>query len=211
MILNLLAQTYNSSYGAYNDSYSASTTGSDAAAGLAAITIIMIVLLIVAAFWIPMIIGMWKIFEKAGEKGWKALIPIYGSWVLFEVSGKPGYWALAGFIPFVGNILSIVASVVAMLQLAKNFGKDNTFAILWLIIFPFVGLIRLGFGNAQYLGPNVSDAGTTTPGPTPLATPSATDNTNVNSPQEIIQASAPSPVAPQNTSPPQPPAPTNPV
>ncbi len=29
------------------------------------------------AIWIVTIVGLWKIFEKAGKPGWGALIPIY--------------------------------------------------------------------------------------------------------------------------------------
>ena len=32
-------------------------------------------------------IGMWKCFEKAGEKGWKAIIPFYNYAILYKISG----------------------------------------------------------------------------------------------------------------------------
>lgn len=31
------------------------------------------------------IIGWWKVFEKAGEKGWKSLIPIYNLYISFKI------------------------------------------------------------------------------------------------------------------------------
>lgn len=46
-------------------------------------------------FAVMVIIGQWKIFEKAGEKGWKSIIPIYGQYVLFKIAGiKNWFWAL---------------------------------------------------------------------------------------------------------------------
>ena len=39
-------------------------------------------------FLIVGIVGLWKVFEKAGEKGWKALIPIYSGYILFKIAGK---------------------------------------------------------------------------------------------------------------------------
>ena len=36
---------------------------------------------------ITFIIGLWKIFEMRGEKGWKALIPCYNQYTLGAVSG----------------------------------------------------------------------------------------------------------------------------
>ena len=45
-------------------------------------------------YWIVTIIftiiffaAMWKIFTKAGEKGWKAIIPVYNMIILFKISG----------------------------------------------------------------------------------------------------------------------------
>ena len=44
-------------------------------------------------FVVLVIIGEWKIFEKAGEKGWKCLIPIYGQYILFKILGmKTWFW-----------------------------------------------------------------------------------------------------------------------
>ena len=31
------------------------------------------------------IISWWKLFEKAGEKGWKALVPFYSTYTLFKI------------------------------------------------------------------------------------------------------------------------------
>ena len=34
---------------------------------------------------IILIISMWRIFEKAGRKGWEALIPIYNLFIIFQL------------------------------------------------------------------------------------------------------------------------------
>ena len=53
---------------------------------------VMVISLIVAVL---IIIAGWKIFEKAGEKGWKALIPIYDIYILFKICGiKNWFWCL---------------------------------------------------------------------------------------------------------------------
>jgi len=47
------------------------------------------------AFVILLIVAMWKIFTKAGEKGWKSLIPIYNIYIYFKIAGmKNWFWAL---------------------------------------------------------------------------------------------------------------------
>ncbi|MBR3169163.1 hypothetical protein IKF23_01850 [Candidatus Saccharibacteria bacterium] len=46
-------------------------------------------------FAVLVIVAEWKIFEKAGEKGWKSLIPIYGQYILFKIVGaKAWFWGL---------------------------------------------------------------------------------------------------------------------
>lgn len=62
-----------------------------------------------AIFAILVIIAEWKIFEKAGEKGWKSLIPIYGQYLLFKIVGaKIWFWVLLG------------VTVVASIMMAAN-------------------------------------------------------------------------------------------
>lgn|GEM_PF-2859387 len=48
--------------------------------------------LIYLAIIIAMIAGMWKVFEKAGQPGWAAIIPIYNLIVLLQIVGKPIWW-----------------------------------------------------------------------------------------------------------------------
>ena len=45
-------------------------------------------------YYIFLIIAGWKMFEKAGEKGWKALIPIYNTYIFYKIVGmKNWFWA----------------------------------------------------------------------------------------------------------------------
>jgi hypothetical protein len=94
------------------------------------------------------IIAWWKIFEKAGQPGWKAIIPIYNAYVLLKIVGKPGWWLLLFFIPFV----NIVFLIWTYNMLSKSFGKDEAFTV-GLILVGFIFFPILAFGNAQYLGP----------------------------------------------------------
>jgi magnesium-transporting ATPase (P-type) len=105
-------------------------------------------------------IGLWKVFEKAGEKGWKALVPIYSTWTLFEISGKPGWWALllvTMFIPiisiFVGLAFTVMV-ILASLALGRTFGKSSLFSVVWLFLFSTIGYLILGFGDATYTKPS---------------------------------------------------------
>jgi hypothetical protein len=100
------------------------------------------------AFVVIGIVAGWKVFEKAGEKGWKVLIPFYNLYTLFRIAGRNGWWMLALFVPFV----NIVVGIMLALDLAKHFGKGAMFAIFGLILFPYIGSLMLAFGEAQYTG-----------------------------------------------------------
>lgn len=78
---------------------------SNSAAALGAMGgIIGIVLVIGIALWILLVVGHWKMFTKAGEKGWKALIPFYSDYTLFKL-----VWNTKSFWIYVGAILATVA------------------------------------------------------------------------------------------------------
>jgi hypothetical protein len=105
------------------------------------------------AFVVIVYVAMWKIFVKAGEPGWKALIPIYNYWVLCEIVGRPGWWSLSfllSIIPFVGWIIPFVVYVIVALDLGKAFKKSTAFSVFGLIIFSIVGMLILGFGSDKF-------------------------------------------------------------
>ena len=93
------------------------------------------------------IVGLWKIFEKAGEPGWKALIPFYNAYILFKITWGNGWKFLLLLIP----IANIVFAVITEVKLAKAFGKGGGFAVGLILLAPIFYLI-LGFGPDQYLG-----------------------------------------------------------
>jgi hypothetical protein len=121
--------------------YTTTTTSSGSGIGIVPMLIYLVLVAVV-------LVGMWRMFEKAGEKGWKALIPLYNTWVLLEIAGKPGWWIVLLLIPFVNFVVLIIVS----LELAKRFGKSAMFAIFGLLLFPYVGYSMLGLGDAKYDG-----------------------------------------------------------
>ncbi len=93
------------------------------------------------------VVGMWKLFEKAGYPGWAAIIPIYNVIVMLQISGKPVWWFIFYLIP----VANIIAHLLVSLELAKKFGKGTGFAIgLWLL--PFIFMMILGYGSSTYDG-----------------------------------------------------------
>ena len=106
------------------------------------------VIIFLVAFSIFMIAAMWKVFEKAGQPGWAAIIPIYNIYIMTKIGGKPGYWTLLCLIPFV----NLVFMIWLYNMISKSFGKDEGFTA-GLILLSFIFWPILGFGSAKYLGP----------------------------------------------------------
>ena len=93
------------------------------------------------------IVAMWKIFEKAGEPGWAAIIPFYNLYVLFKITWGNGWKFLFLLIP----IANIVFAIITMVKLAKAFGKSGGFAV-GLIFLSVIFYCILAFDNSQYQG-----------------------------------------------------------
>lgn len=94
------------------------------------------------------VIGLWQMFKKAGKPGWAAIIPFYGIYVMLKMVNRPGWWLILYLIPFV----NIITHLVVALDIAKAFGKSTVFGIFGAWLFPFVGYLMLGFGDATYKG-----------------------------------------------------------
>jgi hypothetical protein len=124
------------------------SSSSSAGAGAALLLIILIPIL---AAWVVVIAGMWKMFVKAGRGGWEAIIPFLNTDGLCKIAGRPGWWLLLFFIPFV----NFVVLIIVLIDLARAFGKGTGFGVLT-AFFPFIGFCILGFGQARYLGPQVT-------------------------------------------------------
>jgi hypothetical protein len=106
--------------------------------------------LIYAVVIVITIAGMWKVFEKAGEPGWAAIIPIYNLIVLLKIAGRPVWWIILFIIPLVNFIVAILVGI----DVAKRFGKGAGFGI-GLALLPFIFYPVLGFGDARY-NPNAA-------------------------------------------------------
>jgi hypothetical protein len=93
------------------------------------------------------IVALWKIFDKAGEPGWAAIIPFYNFYVLFKITWGSGWKFLLLLIP----IANIVIGIITMVKLAKAFGKSGGFAV-GLIFLSLIFYCILAFDNSTYIG-----------------------------------------------------------
>ena len=94
-----------------------------------------------------MIAALWIIFTKAGEKGWKSIIPIYSTYILFKIVYGSGWRFLLLLIP----IVNIIIAIMYDFDMAKSFGKGAGFGLGLLFLSP-IFLLILAFGSAEYVG-----------------------------------------------------------
>lgn len=98
---------------------------------------------------ILLIVAQWKIYEKAGEEGWKSIIPLYNRYIFYKIAWGNGWLFLLELVPFANIVFAIMVEV----KLSRAFGQGGAFAA-GLIFLPNIFQLILGFGNYQYIGPN---------------------------------------------------------
>ena len=117
-----------------------------------------------------MLIGCFKIFEKANEKGWKSLIPVYNIYLLYKIFWKIKYFIVLLIISFVciiptcfiysQELFELLIFIVMLnllyhyiilsIRISRSFGK-NIFWSLGIIFFPYIFIIILGFNKSKYI------------------------------------------------------------
>ena len=138
--------------------------------------VFMILLMIVAlAVVVLEIIAYWKLFKKAGEPGWKAVIPAYGPYTMFRLAWRPLYfWILVGlgvlsglfsslmltgrrglavfvFLHVVFAVAMLVVYIIFLVKLAHAYGKGPGFAV-GMVFLTAIFVLILAFGDSQYIG-----------------------------------------------------------
>ena len=127
-----------------------------AATGVAVVLLVLLVLIGIALA-IFMIVAECKVYEKAGEKWWTAIIPIYNNWILTRITGLGWWWfaILVGLSALTEKLSAVIPMTLFLVyfnynyNLAKKFGKTNGFAVL-LSLLPIIGYPILAFGSAKY-------------------------------------------------------------
>lgn len=102
--------------------------------------------------YIILSISLYKIFEKAGVEGWKALIPGLNFVEWCKLIGRPSWWALLLLIPIV-NIFILAGMCVDMV---RSFKKYKLWHSALAVILPPAIFFWLGFDkNEAYDGPTL--------------------------------------------------------
>ncbi len=122
-----------------------------------------------------MLFALWRIFTKAGEKGWKCLIPIYNLYMQWRIgwntekfwkvfTGSLIVFVFAGILSAFGetgriliallvigwSVYTIYCTFKMAITMAHRFGKSTAFGVLGLVFFSIIGYPILAFGSADY-------------------------------------------------------------
>ena len=123
----------------------------DAAYAAAASGVSAIYVILSLAISVLTLVAMWKLFVKAGKAGWKCLIPFYNTYCLYDIAWGNGWLFLLMFVPCV----NVVVGIMMLFKLAKAFGQGTGFGF-GLLFLNTIFILILGFGSAEYVGPQVS-------------------------------------------------------
>ncbi len=124
---------------------------------------------LVIAWYVLQVVAYWRIFTKAGQAGWKSIIPFYNTFIQYRITWDTKYfwiWLVCvlgtAFCPDTGNVGLFVVSIlgigsfimtaIAAYKLSAAFGHGVPFALGLFFIGPIFTMI-LGFGSSQYIGP----------------------------------------------------------
>ena len=125
--------------------------GYDAAYAAAASGVSAVYAILSLAISVLTLVAMWKLFVKAGRAGWKCLIPFYNTYCLYDIACGNGWLFLLMFVPCV----NVVVGIMMLFKLAKAFGQGTGFGF-GLLFLNTIFILILGFGSAEYVGPQVS-------------------------------------------------------
>lgn len=131
------------------------------------------------AVYILFIVAWWKIFTKAGEKGWKSIIPIYNIYIYCRIIGI-NFWIYAFGIPVALSVITSIAAggqanaaqpstlvtilsflslgyaiflaIYEAIKLGDAFKKSTGFKV-GLVLLTNIFLLILAFGESKYHKP----------------------------------------------------------
>jgi hypothetical protein len=102
------------------------------------------ILLGLIVLWVA---GAWRVYSKAGEPGWAAIVPIYNAVVEAKIAGKNGWWVFLEWI--LGVFGWLLIRPIIGIGVAKHFGRSGAFGV-GLGLLPFVFYPILAWDGSEY-------------------------------------------------------------
>ena len=132
---------------------------------------LMVAIVIGLILLIISVIAWWQIFTKAGEPGWKAIVPFLSPYTMYKIGWNANiFWIIIALtvvdlflfystsgllsgLSWAFTIASLAIQIIFDVKLAKAFGKGVGFTLGLIFLYP-IFIMMLAFGNAQYIGPS---------------------------------------------------------
>lgn len=134
----------------------------------------VIVTVLLLLYYVGLTVAEWNLFRKAGEKSWKALIPVYNLFVSHHLIGMSHIWFILDIVFWaaevmleifkvtplwiedvffsVAAIFTIISEIIHIMKLCYCYTKSELFGIGLFICPPLFSLI-LAFGKSEYNPP----------------------------------------------------------
>lgn len=90
-------------------------------------------------------VGLWGIFQKAGEQGWKSLIPVYRDLVWLKILSRPKWWMILIVLP----VSNVFMGYMMIWKTIRLFGKTSYLPLVFGTFFNFAYLPYLGFSKKE--------------------------------------------------------------
>jgi hypothetical protein len=104
-------------------------------------------------FTIFFYLSLWKIFVKAGETGWYAIVPFFNFYILYRICfEKPLPWFLITYIP----VVNMVVIILSLVGLSRVFEKSVVFMVISILLCGLTIPI-LAFDKSEYCPENRLD------------------------------------------------------
>ena len=72
------------------------------------------------------LVSLWFCFKKAGEKGWKALVPFYNYYTLYKISGMKGSFVAVNILAFCFDKVKDVIKYILQMSM-MNYMSNNAY------------------------------------------------------------------------------------
>ena len=121
-------------------------------------------------WYVLCLVAHWRVFTKAGEAGWKALIPVYNEYVQYRICWSTKVFWLSLLLAVAAsailntsessfavvwmacNIVYGLIVLITKIKLARSFGHGVLFGLGLLAATP-IFTILLGLDSSRYQGP----------------------------------------------------------
>ncbi|MCM5529013.1 signal peptidase I [Parasegetibacter sp. NRK P23] len=115
-----------------------------------AIDHLLVIIFISLLIWLLPAFGVSKMFEKAGEKGWKAFVPFYNTYTMLQVAGRQKHWVYWQLIPVVGWFITFGIYI----EFVKAYGRFAFWehALIVLTLGLYMNVIGTN-QHARFIGP----------------------------------------------------------